>query len=44
MATPITVSSAGGEYMENVVVLEWAAKIGDVVKAGDLLVRLRTAR
>lgn len=44
MATPITVSSAGGEYMENVVVLEWAAKIGDAIKAGDLLVTVETAK
>lgn len=44
MATPITVSSAGGEYMENVVVLEWAARIGDAVKAGDLLVTVETAK
>ena len=44
MATPITVSSAGGEYMENVVVLEWAVKIGDAVKVGDLLVTVETAK
>ncbi len=44
MATPITVSSAGGEYMENVVVLEWAVKIGDAVKMGDLLVTVETAK
>lgn len=44
MATPITVSSAGGEYMENVVILEWAAKIGDAIKVGDLLVTVETAK
>lgn len=44
MATPITVSSAGGEYMENVVVLEWAVKIGGEVKVGDLLVTVETAK
>jgi pyruvate/2-oxoglutarate dehydrogenase complex dihydrolipoamide acyltransferase (E2) component len=30
--------------MENVVVLEWAAKIGDAVKVGDLLVTVETAK
>ena len=44
MANPIRVDSAGGEYMESVVVLEWAAKIGDAVKAGDLLVTVETAK
>ncbi|MES2436207.1 MAG: acetoin dehydrogenase dihydrolipoyllysine-residue acetyltransferase subunit [Pseudomonadota bacterium] len=44
MANPIRVDSAGGEYMESVVVLEWTAKIGDAVKAGDLLVTVETAK
>jgi pimeloyl-ACP methyl ester carboxylesterase len=44
MANPVRVDSAGGEYMENVVVLEWAAKLGDAVKAGDLLVTIETAK
>lgn len=44
MATPIKVDSAGGEYMESVVVLEWAAGIGDAVRAGDLLVTVETAK
>jgi pyruvate dehydrogenase E2 component (dihydrolipoamide acetyltransferase) len=30
--------------MESVVVLEWTAKVGDVVKAGDLLVTVETAK
>lgn len=44
MANPVRVDSAGGEYMENVVVVEWAAKLGDAVKAGDLLVTIETAK
>lgn len=44
MATAIKVDSAGGEYMESVVVLEWAAGIGDAVRAGDLLVTVETAK
>lgn len=44
MARPVRVESAGGEYMESVVVLEWAAAVGDAVKAGDLLVTIETAK
>ena len=44
MANPVRVESAGGEYMESVVVLEWTAKVGDAVKAGDLLVTVETAK
>ncbi|MGI1661024.1 acetoin dehydrogenase dihydrolipoyllysine-residue acetyltransferase subunit [Palleronia sp. KMU-117] len=44
MATPIKVDSAGGEYMETVVVLEWAASIGEPVREGDLLVTVETAK
>ncbi|MDZ4394343.1 acetoin dehydrogenase dihydrolipoyllysine-residue acetyltransferase subunit [Cypionkella sp.] len=44
MANAIRVDSAGGEYMESVVVLEWTAKLGDAVKAGDLLVTVETAK
>lgn len=44
MAKPVRVESAGGEYMENVVVLEWAAAVGDAVKAGELLVTIETAK
>lgn len=44
MARPVRVESAGGEYMETVVVLEWAAAVGDAVKAGELLVTIETAK
>lgn len=45
MAThPISIESAGGEYMESVVVVEWAAKPGDRVKKGDLVVTVETAK
>lgn len=41
---PISIESAGGEYMESVVVVEWAAKPGDRVKKGDLVVTVETAK
>jgi pyruvate dehydrogenase E2 component (dihydrolipoamide acetyltransferase) len=45
MAThPISIDSAGGEYMEAVLVVAWAAKPGDPVKAGDLVVTVETAK
>ncbi|AZO45487.1 acetoin dehydrogenase dihydrolipoyllysine-residue acetyltransferase subunit [Mesorhizobium sp. M7D.F.Ca.US.005.01.1.1] len=45
MAThPISIDSAGGEYMEAVLVIGWAVKSGDSVKAGDLLVTVETAK
>lgn len=45
MATyPISIDSAGGEYMEAVLVIGWAVKPGDPVKAGDLLVTVETAK
>lgn len=44
MATPLTVGSAGGEYMEAVVVLDWHAEIGDEIFEGDLLVTVETAK
>jgi pimeloyl-ACP methyl ester carboxylesterase len=45
MAThPISIDSAGGEYMESVLVIGWAVKSGDPVKAGDLLVTVETAK
>lgn len=45
MAThPITIESAGGEYMESVLILAWAARPGDRVKTGDLLVTVETAK
>ncbi|RWN26125.1 MAG: acetoin dehydrogenase dihydrolipoyllysine-residue acetyltransferase subunit [Mesorhizobium sp.] len=45
MAThPISIDSAGGEYMETVLVIAWAMKSGDPVKTGDLLVTVETAK
>ncbi|WP_127904343.1 acetoin dehydrogenase dihydrolipoyllysine-residue acetyltransferase subunit [Solirhodobacter olei] len=44
MATPIRVDSAGGEYMENVVILEWAVGLGSSVTAGETLVTVETAK
>ncbi|MCM2475430.1 alpha/beta fold hydrolase [Rhizobium sp. CG5] len=41
---PISIESAGGEYMESVLVMAWSAKVGDKVKAGDLLVTVETAK
>jgi len=41
---PITIDSAGGEYMEAVLVIAWAVKPGDPVKAGDLVVTVETAK
>ncbi|MCZ4291630.1 acetoin dehydrogenase dihydrolipoyllysine-residue acetyltransferase subunit [Hoeflea alexandrii] len=44
MATPVRVEAAGGEYMENVVVLEWSVEPGATVTAGDTLVTVETAK
>lgn len=45
MATfPISIDSAGGEYMESVLVVGWAKQPGDRIKAGDLLVTVETAK
>ncbi|WP_256751701.1 alpha/beta fold hydrolase [Mesorhizobium sp. Mes31] len=44
VAHPITIDSAGGEYMEAVLVIAWAVKPGDPVKAGDLVVTVETAK
>lgn len=41
---PISIDSAGGEYMETVVVVAWAARPGDRVKGGDLVVTVETAK
>lgn len=41
---PISIESAGGEYMESVLVVGWAAKPGDRVKAGELIVTVETAK
>ena len=44
MATPVRVEAAGGEYMENVVVLEWSVEPGGTVTAGETLVTVETAK
>ena len=45
MATyPISIDSAGGEYMEAVLILGWEVKPGDPVKAGQLIVTVETAK
>jgi pimeloyl-ACP methyl ester carboxylesterase len=44
MNHPIVVESAGGEYMESVLVVEWNAKPGDPIKAGDVVVVVETAK
>lgn len=41
---PITIEAAGGEYMEAVLVLEWAVKPGEQVRAGQHLVTVETAK
>lgn len=43
-AQEIRVASAGGEYMDSVVVVEWHKAVGDAVAAGDLLVTVETAK
>ena len=44
MSYPITIDSAGGEYMESVVIVEWAVAPGEAVKAGDVVVTVETAK
>ncbi len=44
MSIDILVPSAGGEYMESVVVVKWHAAPGDAVQAGQLLVTVETAK
>lgn len=41
---PISIESAGGEYMESVVILGWSVQPGDAVKAGQLIVTVETAK
>ncbi|AYD04210.1 acetoin dehydrogenase dihydrolipoyllysine-residue acetyltransferase subunit [Neorhizobium sp. NCHU2750] len=41
---PISIESAGGEYMESVLVIGWSVRPGDRVKAGDLVVTVETAK
>ncbi|MFT4150681.1 MAG: alpha/beta fold hydrolase [Paracoccaceae bacterium] len=44
MLTPIKIDSAGGEYMESVLILNWHAAPGDAVKAGQVIVTVETAK
>ena len=39
MQHPIQIGSAGGEYMDTVLVLQWAVPLGAAVKAGEVVVR-----
>ncbi|WGD28338.1 alpha/beta fold hydrolase [Ancylobacter sp. WKF20] len=41
---PIRLDSAGGEYMEDALVVGWSVRPGDAVKAGQLLVTVETAK
>ncbi|WP_119273503.1 acetoin dehydrogenase dihydrolipoyllysine-residue acetyltransferase subunit [Taklimakanibacter deserti] len=41
---PIVIGSAGGEYMESVVVVDWAIEPGDPVKTGQTIVTVETAK
>ena len=36
MQHPIQIGSAGGEYMDTVLVLQWAVPLGAAVKAGEM--------
>ncbi|SFC38275.1 pyruvate dehydrogenase E2 component (dihydrolipoamide acetyltransferase) [Bosea sp. CRIB-10] len=44
MSHEITLAGGAGEYMESATVVSWAAKIGDPVKAGDVVVVVETAK
>ncbi len=44
MAHPIRIGAIAGEYMETVVVTEWCAAEGDVVRKGDVLLVVETAK
>lgn len=44
MIHEIRIVGAGGEYMESVTVISWHAKLGDRVKAGDVIVVIETAK
>ncbi|WP_417723880.1 alpha/beta fold hydrolase [Salipiger sp.] len=41
---PITIDTAGGEYMDSVLVVDWAKAPGDPVAKGDLLLTVETAK
>lgn len=44
MSHEITLAGGAGEYMESATVVSWAAKVGDPVKAGDVVVVVETAK
>lgn len=44
MAHDITLAGGAGEYMESATVVSWEAKLGDTVKAGDIVVVVETAK
>lgn len=44
MSHEITLAGGVGEYMESATVVSWAAKVGDPVKAGDVVVVVETAK
>ena len=39
-----TLAGGAGEYMESATIVSWAAKVGDPVKAGDVVVVVETAK
>jgi len=41
---PIRIDSAGGEYMESVVIIDWTVALGQEVKKGDIIVTVETAK
>ncbi len=44
MARDVTITGAGGEYMDSVTVVEWCAGVGDTVRAGDTIAVVETAK
>lgn len=44
MVVEIKIGSAGGEYMESVLLVEWRAKPGDRVSAGQVIAVVETAK
>lgn len=44
MSHEITLAGGAGEYMESATVVSWSAKVGDPVKAGDVVVVVETAK
>ncbi len=44
MSHEITLAGGAGEYMESATVVSWAAKVGDPVKADDVVVVVETAK